>query len=410
MKRKNKKKGVTLVFLLAMAMIITIIGGVLIGSISYTRNSNNNVKINQDLIYAAESGIDQAIANVEKSTPPNFDVDGDGIEDGLDSEWKFNLNIKFSLKNIEVDVELDPLLSGNGYKAVSTAKSIITGNEKVVKANITKTYSITPGGNNLLMYSICAKETNIYHQFDSSTDDSAFFPELSKINGDSMPNIKYIGFGTGKTFDYSPDQYNNDGFLLPDLKHNRASGNIEVNTISELDLLAEETRRYPTTSMTGVKKEIINLPSVPGNKITIYYININQNNSLIIENPNLSIDNTVIICSGNVVVYGEKDDFNPSGGLNSDGTFSGVLDFGGVTSLSLRSSTIIANKVNLYVSSLQLANPSYEDKDPGLTLSPINKDEINDVVNSIAGSCNNWAPGVGIPGPPIWGIGDVVYD
>ena len=30
MKRKNKKKGVTLVFLLAMAMIITIIGGVLI--------------------------------------------------------------------------------------------------------------------------------------------------------------------------------------------------------------------------------------------------------------------------------------------------------------------------------------------------------------------------------------------
>ena len=59
---------------------------------------------------------------------------------------------------------------------------------------------------------------------------------------------------------------NNDGFLLPDLKHNRASGNIEVNTISELDLLAEETRRYPTTSMTGVKKEIINLPSVPGNK------------------------------------------------------------------------------------------------------------------------------------------------
>ena len=46
----------------------------------------------------------------------------------------------------------------------------------------------------------------------------------------------------------------------------------------------------------------------------------------------------------------------------------------------------------------------------GLTLSPINKDEINDVVNSIAGSCNNWAPGVGIPGPPIWGIGDVVYD
>ena len=87
MKRKNKKKGVTLVFLLAMAMIITIIGGVLIGSISYTRNLNNNVKINQDLIYAAESGIDQAIANVEKSTPPNFDVDGAGIEDCLDSEW-----------------------------------------------------------------------------------------------------------------------------------------------------------------------------------------------------------------------------------------------------------------------------------------------------------------------------------
>ncbi len=407
---KKKKKGATLVFLLAMAMIITIIGGVLIGAISYTRNSNNNVKINEDLIYAAESGIDQAIVNVEKSTPPNFDVDGDGTADSLDSDWRFNLNTKFGSKNIEVEVELSQLLSGDGYKAISTAKSTITGSEKVVSANIAKTYSVTPGGNNLLMYSICAKETNIYHQFSSSTPDSAFFPELSKINGDSKPNINYIGSGSGKTFTYSPDQYNDDGFLLPDLKHNRASGNIEINTVSELDVLAEETKVHPTTSMTGVKKEIINLPSVPGNKITIYYININENNSLIIENPNLSIDNTVIICSGNVVVYGKKADFNPSGGLNSDGTFSGVLDSGGVTSLSLRSSTIIANKVNLYVSSLQLANPSYEDKEPGLTLSPINKDEINDVVNSIAGSCNNWAPGVGIPGPPIWGIGDVVYD
>lgn len=407
---KKKKKGATLVFLLAMAMIITIIGGVLIGAISYTRNSNNNVKINEDLIYAAESGIDQAIVNVEKSTPPNFDVDGDGTADSLDSDWRFNLNTKFGSKNIEVEVELSQLLSGDGYKAISTTKSTITGSEKVVSANIAKTYSVTPGGNNLLMYSICAKETNIYHQFSSSTPDSAFFPELSKINGDSKPNINYIGSGSGKTFTYSPDQYNDDGFLLPDLKHNRASGNIEINTVSELDVLAEETKVHPTTSMTGVKKEIINLPSVPGNKITIYYININENNSLIIENPNLSIDNTVIICSGNVVVYGKKADFNPSGGLNSDGTFSGVLDSGGVTSLSLRSSTIIANKVNLYVSSLQLANPSYEDKEPGLTLSPINKDEINDVVNSIAGSCNNWAPGVGIPGPPIWGIGDVVYD
>lgn len=407
---KKKKKGATLVFLLAMAVIITIIGGVLIGAISYTRNSNNNVKINEDLIYAAESGIDQAIVNVEKSTPPNFDVDGDGTADSLDSDWRFNLNTKFGSKNIEVEVELSQLLSGYGYKAISTAKSTITGSEKVVSANIAKTYSVTPGGNNLLMYSICAKETNIYHQFSSSTPDSAFFPELSKINGDSKPNINYIGSGSGKTFTYSPDQYNDDGFLLPDLKHNRASGNIEINTVSELDVLAEETKVHPTTSMTGVKKEIINLPSVPGNKITIYYININENNSLIIENPNLSIDNTVIICSGNVVVYGKKADFNPSGGLNSDGTFSGVLDSGGVTSLSLRSSTIIANKVNLYVSSLQLANPSYEDKEPGLTLSPINKDEIDNIVNSIAGSCSNWAPGVGIPGPPIWGIGDVVYD
>ena len=98
-----------------------------------------------------------------------------------------------------------------------------------------------------------------------------------------------------------------------------------------------------------------------GTKITIYYININQNNSLIIENPNLSIDNTVIICSGNVVVYGEKDDLIHQEDLIVMNIFWGFRFWGG-NKFIIKSSTIIANKVNLYVSSLQLANPSYEDK------------------------------------------------
>lgn len=385
---KKKKKGYTLVFLLAMSMIITIVGGVLIGAISYTRNANNSIKINQDLVYAAESGIEQAISNIQNSASSNIDVDKDGITDSIDSKLKFDLNSKFNSKNINVIVEITEIVSGSEYDVKSVATSTIdTSRKKEVKAKIKRNITITNATGNLLKYSLCAKSVNIYHNISSGITSETINDLTAKINSVNGVNFTYIA-NEGTSYPFPAPSTTNQDFIIPTFKFNQASDNIIVSNIEELKQKAMVTN-------SGVKME-----SLHG--MNVFYINVKPNKGLIVENGGGTLSHSIIICNGSITLSPKVSDLGS--GIQEDGTFVGTTEFTGLLPQSLSYLTLVANRINIYTSSLFLSFPSY-----GTDFSPLDENKKNDIDSMISGTCDNWSSSVGTT-TEEWGALDVEYN
>lgn len=122
----KKKKGNTLLLLLVIGMIITILGTTLAGAISYTTKSNLRDKDIEDLIFAAESGIDYAYAKLKTDGTSGITMkytDG-GVHGVALTSLLFN-------KVNELTVEVTPEDADGTIKIIGSSKNTDSKTRKV---------------------------------------------------------------------------------------------------------------------------------------------------------------------------------------------------------------------------------------------------------------------------------------
>ena len=114
--REKRKRGSTLITVLAVSLIFMALSGVILKSISSTMKSNINQKEREDLRYAAESGLEIARSHIEEKGVINQDVISE---------------INLRLNKILVDTNNDSLPDGNiGKVEVISPKFNSSGNIK----------------------------------------------------------------------------------------------------------------------------------------------------------------------------------------------------------------------------------------------------------------------------------------
>lgn len=382
-----KKKGSTILTILAISSVMVILIGVALGAMVFTQKGNSIEKKDDDVLYAAEAGIEQAIMNVDSVKKVQYQNLPIG---GTDS---FNLNSKFLSENITVDILVEKMPDGKRFKAVSKAHAIGTSNEKTVTAIIKKERSFTRGTENLLQYSLCGNNVNMFLT-------GPLNPSYTYVNSTGGLNIKYIGLGTPPT--YTTVAENKQNFLVPDFNFPvyAVSGvptDVVITSPAELDALS----LIPNSGVVKEKYKIQTHPYI-GREFPIYLVNAPN---LIIKHPSTVIMNDMILlCSGNVtVITPDKVTDIDSNGQPIDPNMTMNL----APQINLNNATIIANSINLYLSNFMLTNPTYSTADSSFLHDALDVDAVNDIIGRYD---SNWTGASGTPGSETWTATEVEYE
>ncbi|MGL4109461.1 hypothetical protein [Clostridium sp. LP20] len=378
---RKRKKGSSLLMVLAVAMMIIVLGSTLAGAVIYAMKGNALEKRDKDLVYAAESGVEKALLNVRKN-------DGHQEDD-------FNMDTDFADKKITVDVVVTKE-SASGevrYRVVSTARDVNDGKSRIVKSIIKQGYEVTSSTGNLLQYSICSNKVNIYYSGSLDTPDTL-------INSTGVINTQNIGpTGTGAI---TNPNVSNDNFLIPKIDGYKSLTPVTINSIGDLDTLSSNA-----TSGVKVKTYDIKYGFSATHTVKLYFINAPELN--IENNTGLVIDKTVIICSGNINIYNPDPQLLSQ--MNPDKTFNGINTSTLLPTTTLTSSTLVGDAVNVYSSTFKLERPIY---DEGSSLNLIydttnpSKNDLSDINKVIGKECDEYDPNLG--GTIVWKQIEIDYE
>ncbi|WP_080021569.1 hypothetical protein [Clostridium thermobutyricum] len=382
--KNRKKKGSTLVTVLAVSLIFMALSGVILKSISSTMKLNTNQKEIEDLRYAAESGLELARSHFESG---NMSIDT--RDSSLASQEEKNLDNILSTKDSggivdKVDIYMD---TKNGKDIIkSVAKHVNGTTTELAMINYRK---IASGHN-----------TDIFDHGLVAGSGGVIINNGGVLNGtaSSISTGKpLVNAGTGNTQlgsieentigSLSFQNWNNkkDTITLRE-DWNFYNGNYEngqkINitnvelTFSNNELKVDGSSEEIKTYIKNLVKEPVVKIQIKGLKIehemTIYLVNANNLN--INSAGSMMINNTAIICDGEISVTGAK----ATNGVYYDGA------------LHLSNSTIFGEKVTIDKgSSIHMAYQPSKDNGFGL----LEEDEEN-LLNDMLGTLlPNWSSG-----------------
>ncbi|MGL4873736.1 MAG: hypothetical protein ACRC30_03680 [Clostridium sp.] len=141
-----KKKGSTMLTVLAIVTILMLLGGILLQAISMTMKSNTNQKEVEDVRYGADSGLE-----VARSYFDEYLMQDKNITEGRFADYEIIINERANLlekgKIKEVDIRLEAIKSDSGLLKGIKIKSKAT-DEKEREENTSCIYSLVKNSNN----------------------------------------------------------------------------------------------------------------------------------------------------------------------------------------------------------------------------------------------------------------------
>lgn len=363
---KRKNKGNTILLVLAIVLILTLASGVTVSAIINTTGMNQNVKTYEDLLYAAESGVEEAFSRVKSGTI-NLAVG--------DPDVNYDINSNFVSQGIEVNITVNRQI--DKYLVKSIAKK---GNkEKIVEAvlNITKSY--VPSTDEVFKYILCSNEVDI--KCTGPLDNQiTLWNVKDKSNSEIIHNITNpYDINTGTKINTN---ITNNSFNVPQFNFT-ASDSIIVKDISELDTLS-------SVHNSGVKK--LNLTSEGGKNFSVVLVNLKDpDDYLEFKVSGLSLNETIIITNRTIKI-------------NND---SGELV--GAPTVTLNSSTILADKMEFTISSFSSYWRLIQNDGGNAGHDVLNMKDVENLNNLIGTNCTNWGSTVSTPGGETVTIGDIEY-
>lgn len=359
--KKRKRDGSSILLVLAITLILSAIGGVAVTSIISTTKSNHNTKVNEDLLYAAESGLESAYSKVKSK---------EVILSNGNSYPIYNINSLFLNEGIEVEVDIKR--QSDVYRVKSTSKK--DGKEKTVNGSLNVTKGFVPSDNRIFRYILCAERVNI--ECSGPLDPKV---TLWNVKDKAGSNITH---NNGIHIEPSID---NSDFIIPNFNFERTNSFI-VKSMVDLDIKSGQAN-------SGIRK-LVYSKEVSSNlkkDFNIYLVNLNSPNDYIeFQVGNLYVENTIIITNGILKINNESRDMTAA------------------PPLVLTNSTILARELNLKVSSFHSTFRLIQNDD--MQFDSINYDDVDKINDLITGVTGNWNGNVGTSSEEDIAIGDIKYE
>lgn len=364
---RRKKKGNTILLVLAIVLILTMAGGVTVSAVISTTGMNHNVKIYEDLLYAAESGVEDAYSKVKKGQ----------IQLAVgDPDTNYNINSTFSAEGIEVDITVKR--EPNKYLVKSIAKK--NSKERIVNATFDLTKSYIPSTNDVFKYILCSNEVNI-----KCTGPLSNAITLWNIKDEATSKIihQITNVYDETTGTEISGHIVDNAFTVPEFNFPKTDS-VTISNISEL-----ESKSADITS--GVKK--VNFISHGSVVFNVYLVNLKDpDDYLEFRTSNLALNNTIVITNRTVKIN------------NGSGTLVGAPP------VDLNKSTILANRMELEIASFNSQWRLIQNDAPNEGHDILNADDITNLNNAIKVHCTNWGSSVSVPGGETITIGNIQYE
>lgn len=316
MRKKGKKRGNTILLVLAISMILVLIGGVTVTSILNTTRLNHSSKIIDDLVYASESGLELAIGEVRGGNlvfNESKKINGTRFDTILKTDVVDRVDVS-STKISDNEYELESIAyskrNNSIYKKAKT---------KIQRNNISN--AINPDGD-IMKNGLGAGTGNIAIL---GSDKADLDLSNTNINSPNKPDFagdedesKYPKPGNTGDQEYNKIEIDDSKIAHKD--------RIEVNSIADLKNLAKDiTGDIKSESGVG----IISSPSNP-----VYKVIIVNTKELVIKNKSPeTLYKEAILTNGDIVldgvalhaidstIYGNKLKMANGGSLSINGSF-----------------------------------------------------------------------------------------
>lgn len=309
-KKMKKKKGSSILMILAISAVIVILLGTAVGAMAFTQRGNNIEKIDNDLLYAAEGGIELRISLIRKD-----DKYGKTILDSIDQTQIDNMEIKLKTNTVHsVETKTEELIGGKHIKITSIAYgydddrvSSDLNNKKTIEKIIVKESSQsseTPSSRKIFENSIVAEK-----KVNAESVGSVNMSTTKITGGDSIelptaaPGVALPIPGNIKSDKIETSIFKPIGTdsatAIPNI---REQGTIVVTSIygaGGLSTIATNLQSDGTTVATdGIGKFTkSNLYGVSYNIILV-----NAKKLIVRPSSTIHIVNTIIICSGDIEI------------------------------------------------------------------------------------------------------------
>lgn len=219
----KKKQGSSLVLVIGVVAILVVLLGIVSKAILSTTRLNQTTKDSEDLIYAAESGIEIGVSRIikNKKLNSNWEPTTESDKKIIVSESEFNSNSISIYAEINNELDDSGAVIKNRYKITSKAKNN-KGEEKIVNATMGQHL----GGHNIFENVICANDVNM--------NNGALHALPGYMNMVNSSNINSGSSATDKT---------NSPFTLPNYTFEKVADSNKTIKVELLnDLLSELDR------------------------------------------------------------------------------------------------------------------------------------------------------------------------
>lgn len=384
MVKNRKKKGSTLVTVLAVSLIFMALSGVILKSISSTMKLNTNQKEIEDLRYAAESGLELSRSYFESG---NMSIDT--RESSSASQEEKNLDNILSTKDSggivdKVDIYMDTKNGKDIIKSVAkhvngtTTELAMINYRKIASGHNTDIFDhgLVAGSGGVIINNggVLNGTTSSISTGKPLVNGGTGNTQLGSIEENTIGSLSFQNWNNKKdTITLREDWNFYNGNYENGQKINIT--NVEL-TFSNNELKVDGSSEDVKTYIKNLAKEPVVKIQIKGlkikHKMTIYLVNANNLN--INSAGSMMINNTAIICDGEISVTGAK----ATNGVYYDGA------------LHLSNSTIFGEKVTIDKgSSIHMAYQPSKDNGFGL----LEEDEEN-LLNDMLGTLlPNWSSG-----------------
>lgn len=312
----KKKKGSTLVMVLFLSTLFTMIAGVVITSVMSTTKANAAEEFYEDLLYGAEAGIETALMRIERGIfAREVPVSNVSTYSHVDDFKKFR-----------VDVAIKKLTTTE-YEVVSTAIDKNDSNRKrTVKAKVMEE-EVTGGigeGTNIYKYVLCAEKIDVRSLGDIDESVSKWSAE-DKVNSEAL---EWINEGKHTPTRSLKDRIVQNPMSIPIFDESKVGTRKQEINISGFEAngsvldVGLELFKLSAVTNSGVKR--IDFVTTNNTAIKVFLVNAERLN---FEIGGLSLNNTIIITSGDINIKNNGISMHPNLHLNASTMFGEELNF-----------------------------------------------------------------------------------
>ena len=350
MREKRKKRGNTILLVLAISMILVLTGGVTVTSILNTTRLNHSSKIIDDLVYASESGLELGIGEVRSG---NLVFNDSKKTDGT----RFDTILKTDVVD-RVDIS-STKISDNEYELESIAYSKRNTNVfKKVKTKIRRnniSNSINPDGD-IMKNGLGVGDGNLVI---SGGNKSQIDLDDTNINSPNTPDYSGNSEVSKLPLDKNINNQLYNKFIIDNSKIEHKD-KVEVSSFAQLLTEAKDITSGVKAN-NGIGKIIFN-GKMNGGSPHVYTVLIINAKELVIKNaaPEM-LNTTAILTNADILldgvavhaidstIFGNKIKITNGGSLTIDGSFQHTPTYGAGWGISEDSMKELSNVIKQYI-------------------------------------------------------------